>query len=299
VSEIARPDKRWLRRRFDRAAPGYEAAAALAHEVTGRMAERLDLLRAVPSRILDAGSGTGYGARLLRRRYPQSSVTEADFSLAMLRSSARHTGWLRRGLRRMTGAWEAHVCSDVERLPFADGSFDMVWSNLVLQWLGSPQDAFAELHRVLRPGGVCFFSTLGPDTLKELRAAYSQADGYAHVHRFIDLHDYGDMLVQARFADPVMDMEYLTLTYPDVPALLRELKAAGAGNADPGRRPGLSAKTVVSRLQAAYGAYARDHRVPATFEVIYGHAWRPESPRTAADGRAVVAFHRQPPRGAR
>jgi malonyl-CoA O-methyltransferase len=299
VSEPARLDKRWLRRRFDRAAPTYEAAAALAHDVTGRMAERLDLLRAVPGRVLDAGSGTGYGARLLRRRYPQCVVTEADFSLAMLRSSTRHTGWLRRGLQRMTGAWEPRVCADLARLPFADGSFDMVWSNLVLQWLGSPQDAFAELHRVLRPGGVCFFSTLGPDTLKELRAAYSQADGYAHVHRFIDLHDYGDMLVHARFADPVMDMEYLTLTYPGVPALLRELKAAGAGNADPGRRPGLSTKAVVSRLQAAYGGYAREHRVPATFEVIYGHAWRPEAPRTAADGRAVVTFHRPSPRGAR
>ena len=299
MSEIARPDKRWLRRRFDRAAPTYEAAAALAQEVAGRMAERLELLRAVPSRVLDAGSGTGHGARLLRRRYPGAIVTEADFALAMLQSSARHTGFWRRSLRRMTGAWEPRVCAEVEGLPFADASFDMVWSNLVLQWLGSPQAAFTELHRVLRPGGVCFFSTLGPDTLKELRAAFSQADSYAHVHRFIDLHDYGDMLVHARFADPVIDMEYLTLTYPDVQALLRELKASSAGNVDPGRRPGLTAKATVSRLEAAYAAYARDDRVPATFEVIYGHAWRPESPRTAADGRAVVEFHRRPPRGAR
>ncbi len=277
----------------------YEAAAALAHEVAGRMAERLDLLRAVPSRVLDVGSGTGNGARLLRRRYPGAVVVEADFSLRMLERSVRHTGWWRRGIGRMTGVWEPRVCADIERLPFADASFDMVWSNLVLQWLALPQAAFAELYRVLRPGGVCLFSTLGPDTLKELRSAYSQADSYAHVHRFIDLHDYGDMLVHARFADPVMDMEYLTLTYPDVRALLRELKAAGAGNADPGRRPGLSANAAVLRLEAAYGAYQRDGRVPATFEVIYGHAWRPETPRTAADGRAVVAFHHRPPRSVR
>jgi malonyl-CoA O-methyltransferase len=277
----------------------YEAAAALAHEVAGRMAERLDLLRAVPSRVLDVGSGTGNGARLLRRRYPGAVVVEADFSLRMLERSVRHTGWWRRGIGRMTGVWEPRVCADIERLPFADASFDMVWSNLVLQWLALPQAAFAELYRVLRPGGVCLFSTLGPDTLKELRSAYSQADSYAHVHRFIDLHDYGDMLVHARFADPVMDMEYLTLTYPDVRALLRELKAAGAGNADPARRPGLSANAAVLRLEAAYGAYQRDGRVPATFEVIYGHAWRPETPRTAADGRAVVAFHHRPPRSVR
>jgi malonyl-CoA O-methyltransferase len=299
VSESPHLDKRWLRRRFDRVAPTYEAAAALAHEVAGRMAERLDLLRAVPSRVLDVGSGTGNGARLLRRRYPGAVVVEADFSLRMLERSVRHTGWWRRGIGRMTGVWEPRVCADIERLPFADASFDMVWSNLVLQWLALPQAAFAELYRVLRPGGVCLFSTLGPDTLKELRSAYSQADSYAHVHRFIDLHDYGDMLVHARFADPVMDMEYLTLTYPDVRALLRELKAAGAGNADPARRPGLSANAAVLRLEAAYGAYQRDGRVPATFEVIYGHAWRPETPRTAADGRAVVAFHHRPPRSVR
>jgi malonyl-CoA O-methyltransferase len=299
VSATPHSDKRWLRRRFDRAAPTYEAAAALAHEVGGRMAERLDLLRAVPSRVLDAGSGTGSGARLLRRRYPGSVVVETDFSLRMLERSARHTGWWRRGIRRMTRAWEPRVCADVEGLPFTDASFDMVWSNLALHWLESPQDVFAELYRVLRPGGVCLFSTLGPDSLKELRAAYSQVDSYVHVHRFIDLHDYGDMLVGARFADPVMDMEYLTLTYRDVPALLRELKAASAGNADPGRRPGLTAKAAVLRLEAAYGAYAREGRVPATFEVIYGHAWRPQTPRTAADGRAVVAFHHRPPRGRR
>ncbi|MPZ43899.1 MAG: malonyl-ACP O-methyltransferase BioC [Betaproteobacteria bacterium] len=299
MSEIAHPDKRWLRRRFDRAAPTYEAAAALAHEVAGRMAERLELLRAVPSRVLDAGSGTGHGARLLRRRYPGSVVVEADFSLGMLARSARRAGWWRRGLSRMTGAWEPRVCADVERLPFADASFDMVWSNLALQWLGAQQDALAELYRVLRPGGVCLFSTLGPDTLKELRAAYAQADSYVHVHRFIDLHDYGDMLVHARFADPVMDMEYFALTYPDVQALLRELKAASAGNADPGRRPGLTAKVAVARMEAAYSAYRRDGRVPATFEVIYGHAWRPETSRTAADGRAVVAFHHRPARGLR
>lgn len=270
----------------------------LAREIATRMGERLDLLRIVPQRVLDCGSGTGHGARLLRERYPGATVVEVDLSVGMLAESARRDSWWRRGLARMTGARPPRVCADMERLPFADARFDMVWSNLALQWLAAPQQALAEIHRVLRPGGVCMFSTLGPDTLQELRAAYAQADTHVHVHRFIDLHDYGDMLVQARFADPVMDMEYVTLTYPDVPALLRELRASGAGNLDPGRPPGLSGKKTLARMQSAYETERQDGRVPATFEVIYGHAWRPEAPRTLADGRAVVQFQSRRPRSA-
>jgi malonyl-CoA O-methyltransferase len=291
VSEIPRPDKRVLRRRFDRVAPGYDSAAALAREIAGRMGERLDLLRIVPERVLDLGSGTGHGARMLRRRYPRAIVVETDFSRAMLHQARHHGGWLRSSVRRMAGVSEPRVCADLERLPFADRAFDMVWSNLALQWLGPPQDALAELYRVLAPGGVCLFSTLGPDTLKELRGAYARADAHVHVHRFIDLHDYGDMLVHARFADPVMDMEYVTLTYPDVPALLHELKAGSAGNIDPGRNPGLSGKSSLARMTQAYHEYRCDSRVPATFEVVYGHAWRSQSARTTSDGRAIVEFH--------
>ena len=297
MSQVPRPDKRVLRRRFDRAARGYDEAAVLAREIATRMDERLALLREVPARVLDLGSGTGHGARLLRRRYPDAVVVEADLSAGMLQQSQRHEGWLRRSVRRMSGASQPRVCADAERLPFAAGSFDMVWSNLALQWVGPAQDALAELHRVLRPGGVCLFSTLGPDTLKELRAAFAHADAGVHVHRFIDLHDYGDMLVHARFADPVMDMEELTLTYADVPALLRELKASGAGNVDPGRASGLGGRSRLARMAAAYEAYRRDGRLPATFEVVYGHAWRPQLARTAADGRAIVEFHPRRGRG--
>ena len=297
VSAIAPYDKRLVRRRFDRVAPGYESADALAREVAQRMAERLDLLRAVPARILDAGSGTGHGARLLRQRYPEAAIVEVDLSLEMLRRSVRHGGWLRRGIARMTRQASMRVCADIERLPFATASFDMVWSNFALHWLGSPQAAFGEVYRVLRPGGAFMFSTLGPDTLKELRAAYAQADRHTHVHRFIDLHDYGDLLVHARFADPVMDMEYLTLTYADVRALLRELKASGAGNLDPQRSPGLGGRAALARMERGYESHRREGRLPATFEVVYGHAWRPESERTTADGRAVVAFHPRRGRG--
>jgi malonyl-CoA O-methyltransferase len=169
----------------------------------------------------------------------------------------------------------------------------MVWSNLALHWMARPQQAFAEIYRVLRPGAVCMFSTFGPDTLRELRASFA-LDTHEHVSRFIDLHDVGDMLVHARFADPVMDMEYLTLTYPDARALMRELKATGARNASAARNPAMTGKHAFARAIDAYEQYRRAGRLPATFEVVYGHAWRPARERQTADGRAVIDFRARP-----
>jgi malonyl-CoA O-methyltransferase len=291
MTDVPRPDKRVLRQRFDRVAARYDGAAALAREIGARMEERLDLLRLRPQRALDLGSGTGTGAQALRARYRDCLVVELDLAHAMLQAARGKVTWWRRGAHVLFGERAPRVCGDMENLPFADAVFDMVWSNLALQWVGPPQRAFAEMYRVLRPGGVCLFSTLGPDTLKELRDAYAQADADVHVHRMIDLHDYGDMLVQGRFADPVMDMEYLTLTYADVAGLLHELRSAGAGNVDPGRRRGLGARKAFERMRRAYEAQRRDGLVAATFEVVYGHAWRPEAPRATADGRAIVQFH--------
>jgi malonyl-CoA O-methyltransferase len=190
----------------------------------------------------------------------------------------------------MTTEARSRVCADVERLPFRHRAFDMVWSNLVLHWTDASR-VLREVHRVLRPGGVFMFSTLGPDTLKELRASYSAADGFEHVNRFVDLHDVGDMLVGSRFADPVMDMEQLTLTYETVDALLSELRAGGAGNANAGRPPGLSGRKGHARMRAAYEQFRADGRLPATFEVVYGHAWRSQTDSRTPEGEAVVALH--------
>jgi malonyl-CoA O-methyltransferase len=254
---------------------------------------RVDLLKLPPLGAVFLGWGTVLGGRALRARYP-GCLGVFLFVARALRGVARaKTAWWQRSIGLLWGDRTPQVCGDMERLPFADALFDMVWSNFAMQWAGSPQRVFAEMHRVLRPGGVCLFSTLGPDTLNELRSAAAQAGGDVTVHPMIDLHDYGDMLVQARFADPVMDMEYLTHTYGDVDSLLRELKTAGAGNLDPGRRQGLMGKDRLERLRRAYESKRRDGRIPATFEIVYGHAWRPESSRTAADGRAVVQFHRR------
>ncbi|HEX7559786.1 MAG TPA: methyltransferase domain-containing protein, partial [Usitatibacter sp.] len=180
------------------------------------------------------------------------------------------------------------VCADAERLPLAHGSVDFVFSNLALQWC-RPEAAFAEAARVLPTGGLFMFSTLGPDTLKELRAAFSAVDGASHVHGFVDMHDLGDTLVHCGFAEPVMEMEVLTLEYASLGDLARDLKSTGAHNALPRRSPGLVAPRRWKRVVEAYEGRRRDDALPATYEIIYGHAWK-AAPRRIADGRQVIDF---------
>ena len=275
-------DKRLVRRAFDKAAAGYDAAAVLQHEVCRRMLSRLEYVKHEPAAILDAGSGTGNALAPLRARYQHATLVALDLALAMVERTRSHSPWW----QRLTGRAVLPVCGDIERLPLRAGVFGMVWSNLALQWVGSPAHAFTELRRVLAPGGLLMFSTFGPDTLKELRDAYG-GDRYSHVNRFIDMHDLGDMLVHAGFAQPVMDMEYITLTYADVRALMRDLKAIGAQNVTGGRRAGLSPRAALAAVERNYERLRRDGRLPATFEVVYGHAWAPQ-PRTTVDGKPII-----------
>jgi malonyl-CoA O-methyltransferase len=276
-------DKRSLRHAFERAAATYDAAAVLQNEVCRRMLERLDYIRHRPDLILDAGSGTGNALSGLRQRYPRAVLLALDIAVAMLARGRRATPWWKGFLSPAV----YRVCGDIERLPVAGERVGMVWSNLALQWTNEPQRVFAEMRRVLVPGGLVMFSTFGPDTLRELRAAYGETDRYTHVNRFSDLHDLGDLLVAAGFADPVMDMEYFTLTYDDVRHLMRELKAIGAHNVTRGRPPALSGKRRLAAVCANYERFRRDGKLPATFEVVYGHAWKPQR-RTGPDGRPVI-----------
>lgn len=276
-------DKRLLRRSFEKAAAGYDAAAVLQHEVCRRMLARLDYIKLEPAAILDAGSGTGNVVAALRARYPQATLYALDIALAMVRRARARAPWWQSVLGRRV----VPVCGDIERLPLRAAAVGMVWSNLALQWVNDPPSALAEFRRVLAPGGLLMFSTFGPDTLQELRAAYQGTDRYTHVNRFIDMHDLGDMLVHGGFADPVMDMEYVTLTYGDVRALMHDLKAIGAHNVTAGRRQGMTARASLAAVERNYETLRRDGRLPATFEVIYGHAWAPQ-PRTTADGRTII-----------
>jgi len=218
------------------------------------MLERLDYIRLDPGRVLDAGSGPP--RRELRRRYPRATTIALDFSLAMLP---------RRGmLARLAGSNQVAVCADMQYLPLADASVELVWSNMALHWLSDPLPALREFRRVLAPNGLLMFSTLGPDSLKELRAAA----GEPRVHAFIDMHDLGDMLLAAGLAAPVMDMELITLEYPDADTLLADLRGSGQTSARADRPRGLAGRAFADRLRRALGEKPR-----ASFEVVYGHAW--------------------------
>jgi malonyl-CoA O-methyltransferase len=277
-------DKQQARRAFERAAGTYDAAAVLQNEVCARMASRLEYIKQEPALLLDAGSGTGNALPHLRRRYRGAHIVTCDFAVAMLRRGRERLPWWR-ALPGVAAPVSA-VCGDLERLPFATATIDLVWSNLALQWVNDLPATLRELHRVLKPGGLLMFSTFGPDTLKELREAY-RGSGHTHVNRFIDMHDIGDMLIAARYADPVMDMEPFTLTYGTVRELMRDLKAIGAHNVTAGRPAGLTGRMALRAMEESYEQFRHDGKLPATFEVIYGHAWKPQ-PRTSPTGRPVI-----------
>ncbi|HKY01349.1 MAG TPA: methyltransferase domain-containing protein, partial [Burkholderiales bacterium] len=274
---------RWL----DRAAArrGFEATSGpdvLAREVENRLAERLQYIKLEPQRIVDAGCGASSATLHLRQRYPDAVIHGVDSSFNALRHARAPANWLGR-LRGVFHSPREHwVAADMTHLPFAPGSCDLLWSNLSLAWADDPLACFKEWQRALRVGGLVMFTTYGPDTLKELRSAFGE-DPFPHVHPFIDMHDLGDMMVASGFAEPVMDMEMLTLTYSNVPAMLGELRATGQVNAHRGRRRALTAKGRWAQMTTRYAAMAREGRIPATFEIVYGHAWKP-APREIADG---------------
>jgi len=280
-------DRRAARRWFGRAAAA-PAADALAREVERRMAERLAYVRHDPARILDAGSGAA-GCGVLRNRYPAAEVLAVDSALERLVRARDARPLAERALALVRRSRERRICADFSVLPLQSGTCGMVWSNLALAWSTDLGATVREWHRVLSVGGLLMFSTYGPDTLKELRTAF--VDTVPHVHPFLDMHDIGDALVAAGFADPVMDMEPITLTYGSPDGLVADLRATGQRNAHAERRRALTGARRWARARAAYAALARDGRLPATFEIVYGHAWKAAS-RVAADGRAIIRIDR-------
>lgn len=276
-------DSRQIRRAFARAADGYDAAAALQHEVEARLLESLEHLGdRVPARALDLGCGPGRAAAVLKKRWPNAEVIATDVAMPMLAQARRRAGW-----------WRPFrlVCADAAALPFADGCLDVVFSSLCLQWTEDLPATLAELRRVLRPDGLLLFSTFGPDTLIELREAFAAADASApHVSPFAQIQRVGDALMAAGFRDPVLDRDHFDLTWPDVPALMRELRAIGATNALAARRRTLTGKARMRRVFDAYEALRRDGALPSTWEVIYVQAWGPVpgAPRRTAQGEIAT-----------
>lgn len=281
-------DKQGVRSSFERAASEYDRVAVLQREVGDRLLDRLELIKLEPGCILDLGAGTGYISRSLIKHYRGARVVALDIAPAMLLQVRRQSGWWRRpGL----------VCGDIERLPFADRSVELILSNLTLQWCNDLDATFAEFRRVLKPGGALLFTTFGPDTLRELRASWSGVDDYSHVNSFLDMHDVGDALVRAGLADPVLDVERFRLTYAEVRGLVQDLKTLGAHNVTAGRPRGLTGRGRWQHMRKAYEQYRNEGVLPATYEVIYGHAWVTESPARSTDTEAKVplsALRRHP-----
>lgn len=282
-------DSQHIRRAFSRAARGYDAAAALQREIEARLLESLDYLdQRVPGVVLDLGCGPAHAAAAMRRRWPRARVLAIDLALPMLQQARSRAGL---GALAWSG-WRpplARINADVRALPLADGSVDVLFCNLCLQWVDDLAGAFAGFRRVLKPDGLLLCSSFGPATLQELRAAFAEADSVPHVSPFASIAQFGDALMHAGFRDPVLDRDVFVRDYADLPALMRELRALGATNALASRRHTLTGK---ARFATAAQAYARrdgDGRLPATWEVVYAQAWGPQPGAPIREGGFDVA----------
>lgn len=272
-----------VRRQFDRRAARFERHDVIVREVGRRLIERLQFIRLDPRRIVDVGCGAGRTREALLVRYPRADWLGVDLSPAMLARAAPASVLSR--LLPWRGSPARRICAEASALPLAGDCADLLFSNLMLHWHPRPHTVFPEWLRVLRVGGLLLFSCFGPDTLKELRRACAAAGVAARPMAFVDMHDFGDMMVAAGFATPVMDVETIRLTYPSPQALLREVAGLG-GNPRDDRAPGLvSGRRARALLAALRERGDADGRIALSFEVAYGHAWKPQ-PRTA--GQSTV-----------
>jgi malonyl-CoA O-methyltransferase len=276
-----RTNRQLIAAAFDQAAPNYDAAALLQQEVGNRFIEQLPLFKIAPRRILDLGCGTGQISHALADHYPEASITALDLAAGMVKMTRQRIKAT--GLGRWRRPLHHFLVGDAQSLPFADNSFELIASNLTFQWCRDLPGLFREIQRVLAPGGLLLFTTLGPDTLKELRASWQAVDATTHVNSFADMHDVGDAMLSGQLDDPVVDMEQITITYEQAITLMRDLKAIGAHNMNPERSRGLTSPRKLSAVSAAYEQFRMaDGMLPATYEVIYGHAWRGEPRHSGA-----------------
>ena len=278
-------DAKQVRRAFSRSAASYDAAAQLQHAAEARLLESLDYLddpvleRQPPQRVLDLGCGTGRASRAMQKRWPKAQVVSLDLAVPMLQQA-------RAASKRFNPFVQVprQVCGDARALPLADGSVDILFSNLCLQWVDDIEAVFAGFRRVLKPQGLLLVSTFGPETLWELRDAFAQADDAPHVSPFVDIAGFGDALVRAGFHQPVLDREEECTHYPDLPALMRELRDIGATNALHSRRHSLTGRARFAAAAAAYEAHRDAGGLPATWEIISAMAWAPEAGTPIREG---------------
>jgi len=260
-----RLDKTAIKKSFNRSALSYNKAAVLQHEVLSRLTERLDYINLVPTSVLDMGCGTGKGIKRLLKQYPKAKVIGFDLSFNMLQQSTKEFSFFKKS--RLINA-------DMEKLPIKNDSIDLIFSNLAIQWVNDLEQTLQEFKRIGRANGLLMFTTFGPSTLWELNESWQQLDKTPHVHRFMDMHDIGDLLVGSGFAEPVMDSETITMHYPTFKEVLIDLKNIGANNADKQRSKGLMTPSKLKTLENHYKKVGfKDNKYQASFEIIYGHAW--------------------------
>lgn len=277
-------NKKLVRSAFDRSASRYDEVAILQHDIGQQLLERLDFILMEPQRILDLGAGTGICSAALAKKYKKAQTIALDLAPNMLREAKKRRGWFSK---------QSFLCADAEYLPLVDHSVDLIFSNFAIQWCGDLDQLFSEVRRVLRPGGLLMFSTLGPDTLKELRQSWQKTDDDIHVNAFMDMHDIGDGLLRSQLSDPVMDAATYTLTYKDTRALMSDLKVLGAHNVNQGRSHGLTGRQRIKTMTQHYEKFRQqDGLLPASYEVIFGLAWAPDEKQTVqrrqADGSITV-----------
>ncbi len=250
---------------FNRCAREYDQFAEIQHEINRRLLEHLDLMRLQPSVILELGTATGYGIKLLKQRYRDATVIGVDFAEQMLLMQRKQAGWFKKPVL---------VNADIANLPFLPQSVDLIVINLTLAWCDDLKQIFPQIRRLLKPEGVLLFATFGPDTLREIRQSWQDINTSLHVHEFIDMHDIGDLLVQAKFLDPVMEMEFLTLHYDRLENLWRDLQKTGMRNLRQDRSQGLLGKEKFRQFLRQYQTLKKtEDFFPVTLEIIYGHAW--------------------------
>lgn len=269
-----------VRRSFHRAATSYEDNDWLQWEVGQRLLEQPQVSKLQAGRILDLGCGTGRLTAELKRRWPKAQVMGVDWAPGMLKVAKKRSRW-----RRQLDL----LCADFRALPIAPQSVDLLVCNLALQWCNEVPELFNRWRRVLKPGGLLLFSSFGPSTLQELKAAWRRVDLHPHVSQFPDLHQVGDWLMGSGFRDPVMSSETLTATYSDPMALMRELKALGAHNSDQQRFRGLTGKKAFQQMREAYQDFYQDGRAPATWEIVYGACWGPQEGQPIRSSEGEVA----------
>ena len=263
---LPRLDKKSVKNSFNRAAKSYDNAAILQEEILNRLQQRLEYIRHRPETVVDVGCGTGKGIAGLARRYPRARIYGLDIAEEMLVRARPRFGLLRK---------QRLVAADLEQMPFASHSFELVFSSLALQWCNDLNAALAEFSRVSRPGALLMFASFGPATLAELAASWQELEPQPHVHRFIDMHDVGDAMLAAGFVQPVVDAELIRMEYGEFRGLLADLKNIGASNADVGRRRGLTTPAKLARLEDSYRRNGfKNGKFVASYEVVYGHAWR-------------------------